>query len=285
MANETIGGKLKKIRKLKGLTQDQLAETLGYSGKSVISHIEKGDADMTYEKMLLLLRSFALDANLLFDVEKIDKLIEEERNRPKHDKVVIYLHGLHGSFKEAEDFNYLKDYDVIGLNYKDGNPWEVGPIVKEEFERIIKPYQEVVVIANSIGAFYAYEYLSEFKIKQAFFISPIASMSKIISDYIYTGQVSEKELKEKRFVKAKDGTLLSYDFYELYSKSDYHANWDIHTDILYGEHDELVYIENIADFLAAHPKAKLTIKRGAEHYFHTKEEKNFIKKWILSSLI
>ena len=226
-----------------------------------------------------------MDANLLFDVEKIDKLIEEERNRPKHDKVVIYLHGLHGSFKEAEDFNYLKDYDVIGLNYKDGNPWEVGPIVKEEFERIIKPYQEVVVIANSIGAFYAYEYLSEFKIKQAFFISPIASMSKIISDYIYTGQVSEKELKEKRFVKAKDGTLLSYDFYELYSKSDYHANWDIHTDILYGEHDELVYIENIADFLAAHPKAKLTIKRGAEHYFHTKEEKNFIKKWILRSLI
>ena len=75
MANETIGRKLKKIRKLKGLTQEQLAEALGYSGKSVISHIEKGDADMTYEKMLLLLRTLALDANLLFDVEKIDKLI------------------------------------------------------------------------------------------------------------------------------------------------------------------------------------------------------------------
>ena len=285
MANETIGRKLKRIRKLKGLTQEQLAEALGYSDKSVISHIEKGDADMTYEKMLLLLRTLALDANLLFDVERIDKLIEEERNRPKHDKAVIYIHGLHGSFKEAEDYHYLKDFDVIGLDYKDGNAWEVGPIVKEEFKRLIEPYQEVVVIANSIGAFYAYEYLNEFKIKQAFFISPIVSMSKIISDYIYTGQVSEKELKEKRFAKAKDGTLLSYDFYELYSKSDYHANWDIHTDILYGEHDELVYIENIADFLAAHLKAKLTIKRGAEHYFHTKEEKNFIKKWILRSLI
>ena len=285
MANETIGRKLKRIRKLKGLTQEQLAEALGYSGKSVISHIEKGDADMTYEKMLLLLRTLALDANLLFDVEKIDKLIEEERNRPKHDKVVIYIHGLHGSFKEAEDYHYLKDFDVIGLDYKDGNAWEVGPIVKEEFKRLIEPYQEVVVIANSIGAFYAYEYLSEFKIKQAFFISPIASMSQIIANYYLSGQISKEELKEKGFVKAKDGPVFSYDFYELYSKSDYHANWDVPTDILYGDHDELFYIENIADFLAAHPKSKLTIKRGAEHYFHTKEEKNFIKKWILRSLI
>ena len=285
MANETIGRKLKRIRKLKGLTQEQLAEALGYSGKSVISHIEKGDADMTYEKMLLLLRTLALDANLLFDVEKIDKLIEEERNRPKHDKVVIYIHGLHGSFKEAEDYHYLKDFDVVGLDYKDGNAWEVGPIVKEEFKRLIEPYQEVVVIANSIGAFYAYEYLSEFKIKQAFFVSPIASMSQIIANYYLSGQISKEELKEKGFVIAKDGTTFSYDFCELYSNSDYHANWDIHTDILYGEHDELVYIENIADFLAAHPKSKLTIKRGAEHYFHTKEEKNFIKKWILRSLI
>ena len=45
-----------------------------------------------------------------------------------------------------------------------------------------------------------------------------------------------------------------------------------------------LYIENIADFLAKHPKAKLTIKQGAEHYMHTKEEKEFIKKWILSAL-
>ena len=48
--------------------------------------------------------------------------------------------------------------------------------------------------------------------------------------------------------------------------------------------DELVYIENIADFLANHPNAKLTIKQGAEHYFHTDEEKEFIKNWILNAL-
>ena len=72
MSKETIGPKIKQIRKKRKLTQDQLAESLGYSAKSVISHIEKGDADMTYEKILLLLRTYMIDANELFEVEKID---------------------------------------------------------------------------------------------------------------------------------------------------------------------------------------------------------------------
>ena len=71
MSNEIIGPKIKQFRKERKITQEELADSLGYSGKSVISHIEKGDADMTYEKILLLLRTYALDANELFDVENI----------------------------------------------------------------------------------------------------------------------------------------------------------------------------------------------------------------------
>ena len=287
MSNETIGPKLKRIRKNRKLTQEQLAASLGYSGKSVISHIEKGDADMTYEKMLLLLRTYMIDANELFDVkeiEKINKLIEDEQNRPKHNKIVIYIHGLKGSYKEADDYSFLTDYDIKGLDYEDGNPWEVGPIIKEKFEELIKPYEEVIVIANSIGAFYTYEYLYDYNIRHAFFISPIASMFKIVFDYIITGQVSKQELKEKRLVTAEDGTVVSYDFYEKYSKGDYHGNWNVPTDILYGSNDELVYIENIAAYLASRPLSRLTIKQGAEHWFHTDEEKSFIKDWILRSL-
>ena len=76
MSNENIGPKIKQFRKKRKLTQDQLAESLGYSGKSVISHIEKGDADMTYDKILLLLRTYMLDANELFDISEIDTLIK-----------------------------------------------------------------------------------------------------------------------------------------------------------------------------------------------------------------
>ena len=79
MSKETIGPKIKKIRKENNLTQDEFAESLGYSGKSVISHIEKGDVDMTYEKMLLLLKTYKIDANKLFEAE--DK--KELNKKPK----------------------------------------------------------------------------------------------------------------------------------------------------------------------------------------------------------
>ena len=284
MSKNTIGPKIKKIRKDHKLTQDQLAESLGYSGKSVISHIEKGDADMTYEKILLLLRTYALDANDLFEVENIDKRLKSIKKY--HDKVVVYIHGLRGSASEANDYLFLKnEYDIIGLDYEDGNPWEVGEIIKQKFAEIIKPYKEVVVIANSIGAFYTYEYLYSFNIKQAFFISPIASMFKIIFDYIMNGKVSKEKLAKEKFVTLEDGTTLSYDFYQKYSSNDFHGNWDVPTEILYGSQDELVYIENIADFLSEHRNSKLTIKKGSEHYFHTLEEKEFVRKWILRNIV
>lgn len=284
MNREIIGPKIKEFRKKRKLTQDELAESLGYSGKSVISHIENGDADMTYEKILLLLRTYMLDANELFEVERIDKQLDDWKSEQrKEKKVAVYIHGLYGSAKEAEDYSYLKDeFDVVGLDYQDGNPWELKDIIRNEFEKISKNYKKIIVIANSIGAFYAYEYLSGFDIKQAFFISPIADMFKIVFDLMMQYHITRKELAEKKIIELDNGQTLSHDFYN--HVSNYKDNWKIPTDILYGEHDEIMYIENIADFLVSHPKAKLTIKQGAAHYFHTEEEKEFIKDWILNSL-
>jgi len=284
MKHEKIGLKIKELRKERNLTQTDLAKSLGYSDKSVISHIERGDADMTYEKIMLLLRTYALDANDLFEVKIIDEKVEEFRmSSRKHKKVVVYIHGMNGSSKDAEDFSYLKDnYDVVGLDYKDGNPWELGDFLKGEFENLTKNYKEIILIANSIGAFYAYEYLSGFNIKHAFFISPIADMFQIIINLEMEYGISSRDLKEKKEIKLENGQVLSYDFYQ--HMLNYKDNWDVPTDILYGERDDIVYIENIADFLARHPNSKLTIKQGSGHYFHTDLEKLFIKEWILKTL-
>ena len=284
MSKETIGPKIKQIRKNRKLTQDQFAESLGYSGKSVISHIEKGDADMTYEKILLLLKTYMIDANELFEVERIDKRLDEYRyNRRKDKKVVVYIHGLHGSYKEASDYIFLsKEYDVFGLDYKDANPWELKETICDEFKKLTDNYKEIIVIANSIGAFYTYEYLSDFNVKQAFFISPIADMGQIIINMMMDNRINKKRLKEEKTIKLDNGEALSYDFYEHVNNDKDH--WNIPTEILYGSKDDIVYIENIATFLENHPLAKLTIMSGASHYFHAKEEKEFIKKWILRNI-
>ena len=284
MKEEKIGFKIKEFRKQRKLTQTDLAKVLGYSDKSVISHIENGDADMTYEKICLLLRTFALDANDLFAVKKIDEDLEKWKLSDRKKKTaVVYIHGLNGSSTEAEDFSYLKDKcDVVGLDYKDGNPWEISGILRKEFEKITKNYKEIIVIANSIGAFYTYEYLSDFNIKQAFFISPIASMHQIIFNLMMENNISRQELEEKKLITLKNGQVLSWDFYEHVSKEN--DNWNVPTEILYGSRDDLVYIENIADFLGKHPLSRLTISESSEHYFHTEKDKEFIKNWILRNL-
>ena len=279
MGEVMIGEKLKEFRKKNGLTQTQLAEALGYSGKSVISHIEKGDADMTYEKLALLLKIYHLDANEMFDLPRGKKAISNKESK----KVAVYIHGLHGSHKEAKNYSYLKDeYDVVGLKYEDGNPWELKETIQNEFKKIIKGYDEVVVIANSMGTFYATEYLSEFNIKKAFFISPIGSMLQMIVNLMMENGIKDKTLQRKKFIILEDGTVLSYDFYNHVSSNE--DKWNVPTELLYGSFDQVVYFTAIQEFLENHPLAKLTVKSDSEHYFHTKEEKAFIKDWILRNI-
>ena len=123
-----FGQKIKKIRKDRGLTQQEFADSLGYAHKSTINKIESGQEDMSYQKILILLKEYMLDAKELFDdsekdLNRIDELIEESRI-PKHKSCIVYIHGLHGDSGEADFFNfYSKKYDVIGLDYKDEWIW------------------------------------------------------------------------------------------------------------------------------------------------------------------
>lgn len=291
MANNTIGPKIKQLRKEKGLTQEQLAEALGYSGKSVISHIEKGDADMTYEKILFLLRKFELDANSLFDGElkerKVKKVVKVVKKKEEVEdnlkRVAIYIHGLHGSAKEASNYKFLKGkYDVKGLEYQDGKLWELKDTIQGEFKKLIKGYDEVVIIANSLGAFYTYEYLNQFKIKKAFFISPVVSMFQQIVDIMAMYGIKDKELERKKVIELDDGSVLSYEFYQHVSNDD--VEWNVPTEILYGAFDEVVYVGSMMEFLENHPSCKLTVKSESEHFFSSPEEMKFIKNWINNNL-
>lgn len=66
---KTIGEKIKEIRIENNLTMDELAEELGYSSRSTINKIEKGINDISYEKLLLLLKKFKIS---------MDEFLEEK---------------------------------------------------------------------------------------------------------------------------------------------------------------------------------------------------------------
>lgn len=54
------------------------------------------------------------------------------------------------------------------------------------------------------------------------------------------------------------------------------------TKILYGEKDNLTSFETMKEFADKH-KARLTVMKGGEHWFHTEEQMNFLDMWILNA--
>lgn len=198
--------------------------------------------------------------------------------------VVVYVHGLHGSYKEIEKYSYLSDrYDLVGLDYPDSNPWEPKDIIRNNFKKITENYEEIIVISKSIGAFYTYEYLSDFpNIVKAFFISPVASMYQIALGILKHNNISEERLKEERYITLDDGQTISHEYNQYLLN--YHDNWTVPTEILYGSGDKLIKLDTVIEFLKNHPLAKLTIKKDAEHSFRSPEELQFVKEWILRNI-
>lgn len=279
-----FGQKIKKIRKDRGLTQQEFADSLGYAHKSTINKIESGLEDMSYQKILLLIKEYMLDAKELFDnpeeeIGKIDELMEKSK-KPKHDACIVYIHGLYGSSGESSFYDFLSSkYDVLGLDYADGNPWEVKDSLIYEFLELTKGYKEIYVIGNSIGAFYAYHYLATYRIKAAFFISPVTNMKSLIEGLMEKHRISLDKLEEERFIPLSDGRTLSYDFYLSLGEE----IWNVKTHILYGEKDKVVSQESLIEFVTNH-HCSLSIMKNGEHYFHTPRQLNYIRKWITEYL-
>ena len=165
MSKETIGKKIKAFRKGRGLTQAQLAKDLGYSHKSVITHIEKGESEMSYEKMLLLLRTYAVDANELFDAQHIDNSLEE-----------------HERFKKIEEKKnaWIKDilFNVDGVlfSYRVG-----GVLIKDNKILLTKGEEEYSLPGghSQIGETSSETVIREFKEETGFDVEPI----NVISTY------------------------------------------------------------------------------------------------------
>lgn len=63
-----MGAKIKYYRKLRGLTQDELAHACGYSNRSMVAQIEKGNTDISRERFIKIADALSVDyAVLLFD--------------------------------------------------------------------------------------------------------------------------------------------------------------------------------------------------------------------------
>lgn len=115
------------------------------------------------------------------------------------------------------------------------------------------------------------------KIDEAFFISPIVNLEKLIADMMIWANVTEKELHDKKEIATDFGENLSWK-YLCYVREN-PIKWSVPTHILYGEKDNLTSLETMKNF-AKKIGATLTVMNGGEHFFHTAEQMNFLDNWL-----
>ena len=192
--------------------------------------------------------------------------------------VVLYIHGKDGTASECEHYKPLfPGCDVFGLDYQPLTPWETDGEIHSAVLKLKEKYDHIILIANSIGAFFSMDAGIDMMIEKAYFISPIVDMERLISDMMLWANITEEELKKKGVIPTSFGEELSWDY--LCYVREHLLKWTAPTAILYGSKDNLTSLYTISTFAKDH-NAKLTVMENGEHWFHTEEQMRFLDEWI-----
>lgn len=197
----------------------------------------------------------------------------------KNNKAVLYVHGKGGNASEAEFYEAIfPERDVVGFDYKAETPWESIGEFQAEAKRLLSEYDGIILVANSIGAYFSLLSLADMPIEKAYFISPIANMEKLICDMMHWAGVTEDELKEKGVIATDFGEDLSWEY--LAWVRSHPVSWRIPTEILYGSEDNLQSMDTVRAFAAGYG-AGMTVMEHGEHWFHTEEQLRFLREWLV----
>lgn len=192
--------------------------------------------------------------------------------------LILYIHGKGGTAGEAGHYKPLfPGCDVVGLDYRAETPWGAKEEFPAAFASLSEGYDRVILIANSIGAYFSMCALPQEKLKKAYFILPIVDMEKLIGNMMVWANVTENDLREKRTIETSFGETLSWEY--LSYVCSHPITWNVPTEILYGKHDNLTDRVTITAFADTHG-ASLTVMETGEHWFHTDSQIAFLDSWI-----
>ena len=196
----------------------------------------------------------------------------------KSKTVVLYVHGKGGSAAEAERYRPLfPEADVVGFDYHSENPWSAKAEFSEKITALRANYDEISLIAVSIGAYFSMSADISDSIRRAWLISPIVDMERLILSMLSWAGETEEALQARKIIPTTFGEDLSWEYLQ-YVRS-HPIQWRAPTEILYGSTDSLQSIETIRAF-ARRFRAGVTVMEGGEHWFHTAEQMKFLDDWI-----
>lgn len=197
-------------------------------------------------------------------------------------KAILYVHGKGGSYLEAQQYKKnCQGFDIIGIDYNIDFPWVVQNQIQAAYDKVHEKYDDIYLIANSIGAYFAMHTLQDCDIKKALFISPMLDMERFILDMMCRANVSEKDLYEKGEIPTDFGETLSWKYLCFVRENP--IVWNVPTEILYAGNDNLVSYQTVNQFISSH-NAHLTVMKNGEHWFHTEEQLAFLDSWMKNAI-
>ena len=107
-------------------------------------------------------------------------------------------------------------------------------------------------------------------------------MERLILDMMSWAGVSEAELQARGEIATSFGQTLSWKY--LVYVREHPIQWNVPTEILYGEKDELISRQTVDRFVASHPCTELTMMQGGEHWFHTESQLAFLNRWLAKAV-
>ena len=193
-------------------------------------------------------------------------------------EAILYIHGKGGSASEADRYRDLcPGYHVSGLDYRGDTPWDTAAEIVGACDALERNHSGVILIANSIGAYFAMHALQGKNLARALLISPVVDMEKLILRMLDWSHASEADLETRGEIETGFGETLSWAYLQ-YVRA-HPVVWTVPTHILYGENDNLTDRDTIRAF-ADNCGADLEIMPGGEHWFHTEEQMAFHDAWV-----
>ena len=210
----------------------------------------------------------------------------------KSDRMLIAVHGSHSS--KIDDCMWILAEEAVKRGYQmlsfdlpqhGERIYETRPCMAEEcvkelgviLDYVRRQASAVSVFGCSMGAYFSLLAYADEPMEQAFFLSPVTDMGRIIHNIMRACGISEQELQARRIVENPMETLY-WDYY-VYVREHPIVRWPHPTYILRGEKDDLCEKAYVEAF-AARYGCDLTEQPGGEHWFHTEGELDFFRRWL-----
>lgn len=206
------------------------------------------------------------------------------------EKLFIFVHGSESKKEEAKRFANIankKDFQVLSFDLpkhgeRKNEDYDISVQngirdLKEVFSFVRNKYKRFSLYACSLGAYFSLMAYKNINFDKCLFVSPVLDMEQLLLNMMKWANITEEELKEKKEIKTSFETL-HWDYYQFVKKNPV-EKWGSKTFILYGENDNITEKSVLNSFVEKH-NCNLEVMKNGEHYFHTKEQLDYLNNWI-----